>query len=196
MVLIKRFTYRGDTNEEWSNRYYLTGADPTSNAQWLTLFNQLAQIERSLYTADHKITRAYGYVNDSPNAAAVYTRDLKAQNAEVPGEHVAAGLKMPGDVAGIVRWRTSRLTSKGKNIYLRKFMHGCFGLDANPDNVHTTQLAKYTNFAQWLASGTETGGRTIRGPGQASEIILASQGMPFLTTRTLKRRGKRPTPAP
>jgi hypothetical protein len=196
MVLIKRFTYRGDPNEEWSNRYYLTGADPTSNAGWLTLFNQLAQIERSLYTSEHLITRAYGYTSDSPNAAAVYIRDLKAQNAEIPGEHVASGVELPGDCAGIVRWRTARLTSKGKNIYLRKFMHGVFGVDGTPDNVAATQLAKYTNFAQWLASGAETGGRTIRGPGQATETILGSQGMPFTTTRTLKRRGKRPTPAP
>lgn len=190
---MKKFTYRGDANEEFSNKYYLTGTDPASPAAWTTLFDALVAEEKKLFTNNVSIIRGYGYTDDSPTAASVWSRDLVAAAATVAGTFVGGGQTTPGDVAACVRWKTSRLTSKGKPIYLRKYYHGARADASVADNVLAAHKTAYEAFATLLWDGAGVDGREIRGPGQASEVILGSSCLPHLTTRTLKRRGKRPT---
>jgi hypothetical protein len=193
LVLVKSFLYRADANEEWSNRYYLTGADPASPAEWTTLFDAFVAQEKLLYPATTKVVRGYGYTDDSPTSAAVWSRDLVAGSITVAGTATPSGRSMPGDVVAVVRWKTSRLTSKGKPIYLRKFFHDPWGQGTTGDLLNTTMKSAYEAFANLLWSGAGIGSRHIRGPGQTSETIVGASCSPYLTTRTLKRRGRRPT---
>jgi hypothetical protein len=186
-------TYRGDTTEEWSNRYFLTGADPASSAEWQTLCEALAAEEKKLYDSTHKISRFYGYTDDAPSAAAVYTRDLVPGSLQINGTFALSGGYLPGDAAAVVRWKTSRLSVKGKPIYLRKYYHGVMSVSGQGDSVLASQVTAYNAFATLIGTGAGVGGRNLRGPGETSETFLGSSVSPWVTTRTLKRRGRRPT---
>ena len=194
IVLIKSFPYR-DLPEEWSNKYFLTGADPASPAEWTTLFDALVAEEKKLYSSVCKVVRGYGYTDDSPSAASVWSRDLTAAEAEVLGTFTVAGSQQPGDAAATVRWKTSRLSSSGKPIYLRKYFHCVFGKTGDADEITATQIVAYEAFATLLWDGAGVDSRFIRGPGQSSEDIVGSSCSKYITTRTLKRRGRRPTTA-
>src|SRR6266576_5818486 len=98
LTIIKRFTYRGDENEEWSNTYHLSGAVPADSAAWDDLFGLVAANEKQVYPPTTLITRAYGYDSDADNAPAVWTKDLRAADEEIPGGLTGWGtlLKAPG----------------------------------------------------------------------------------------------------
>jgi len=195
MTIIKRMTYKGDPTEEWSNKYHLSGADPADAAAWLALFNALTAQEKTLYESTHVIVRGYGYTSDASTAAAVWSRDLTAVgNTTIPGTFAnSGGIRSPGDTAAWVRWKTSRLSVKGKPIYLRKYYHGVALNSTNNDSpIATAQVTAYAAFGTKLLDGSFLDGRTIRAPGQSSETLLGSSVSSYPTTRTLKRRGKRP----
>ena len=193
ITIIKKMTYRGDATEEWSNRYFLTGADPVSHEEWMDIFTPLTTAEKALYDSSHIIVAAYGYDDDGDSASAVWSRDLRTSGS-IAGTHTVGSLsKTPGDAAFNVRWKTSRLTSKGKPIYLRKYYHGALISAGTPDTLASTQVTAANAFATELWDGAGIDGRFIRGPGQSSETILGSLCSPYVTTRTLKRRGRRPT---
>jgi hypothetical protein len=196
MVLIKKFTYRADANEEWSNKYYLDGTDPADAAAWLTLYNALTAEEKKLYESSVKIVRAYGYTSDSPSAGAAWVRDATLLGAEITGTGSFTGNLMAGDQAAMLYWKTGRLTSKGKAIYLRKFFHGGRVHLTERDQIAANWKTELESFATLLASGAGVDGRHIRGIGQSTDTIFTSGASPYVTTRTLKRRGRRPTPAP
>ena len=196
ITIIKRMSYRGDTSEEWSNRYFLDGPDPTSSTEWMDIFTPLATAEKDLYLSDHAIVGAYGYTDDADSAASVWSRDLRASGSIAGSFAPGAGsIKTPGDAAFTVRWKTSRLNSKGKPIYLRKYYHGALAQSANPDLLMATQVTAANAFATMLWDGAGIDGRHIRGPGQSADTIVGSACNVYVTTRTLKRRGRRPTTA-
>jgi hypothetical protein len=60
LTIVKRFPYRGDANEEWSNQYHLTGSIPADSTAWKTLADALIAEEKKLYTSGTKVIRAYG----------------------------------------------------------------------------------------------------------------------------------------
>lgn len=193
VTLIKRFTYRG-VGEEFSNTYHFTGTLPTTPAAWKTLVDSIAAAEKTIYPAVVKIVRAYCYTNtDNPSVATV---DYTALGAEIAGTFANSIGKphAPGDVATWVRWSTAAVTSKGKPIYLRKYYHGVVlepTSAVGSDSQATDQKTPLTTFGTTIKT---IGGLTLCGPGGASAqtVVVA----PFVTTRTLKRRGKRPPLAP
>jgi hypothetical protein len=196
ITLIKKFSYRGDPNEEFSNGYAFTGTDPANDTEWLALLNALKDQEKTIYRSGVVIVRAYGYTDDSNTASAVWSRDLVAASETTPGTLTGTGFHVyPGDVAFWCRWKTSRLAN-GKPVYLRKYFHGANGPDAGTnqnDLLWPTQRTAAQAFATKLWDGSFIDGRTIRARGQASETIVGSNASEFVTTRTLKRRGRRPT---
>jgi hypothetical protein len=193
ITLIKRFPYRG-VEEEYSNTYALTGSDPADAAAWVALMNALITAEKTHQSSVVDYVRAYGYDSDSETASAVWSRDLVAASETVMGTLSGSGMtQMPGDVAYWVRWKTSRLTSKGKPIYLRKYFHFAFADPADPDKIGPAQKTAALAFAAKMWDGTFLDGRTVRAPGQSSETIVGANASTYLTTRTLKRRGRRPT---
>ena len=104
----------------------------------------------------------------------------------------AAHRRMPGDVAATIRWPTGLLNSRGKQIYARKYMHAVYCQDDDGDELLDTQAAALKAFGDDMADGgLPQGVRYCLPQGAGLGVCLVSK---WLTTRTLKRRGKRPLP--
>lgn len=195
VILIKRFIYRDNPNEEYSNRYYLRNTPPSDSASWNLLITDLIGHEKAFVPTNHHYVRAYGYNDDAENAQAVHLKDFTADGDEIAGIYTPIGFTGSGDQAACLEWKTDRKNSRGKWIYLRKYFH-------SPDienNQHDTLQPGYVTlleaFGNELApnGGAFYGG--IRSRTHADNIVSVS-AIPWSTTRTLKRRGKRPLANP
>lgn len=192
LTIVKKMTYRGNANEEWSNQYWFTGSVPADNTAWDALFAALVAAEKTCYQATHHVVAGYGYNSDADDAHAVYVKDVSA--APIAGTMGTTGMgPAPGDAAGMIAWKTSRTNSRGKAIYLRKYLHGVL-LEAAPDEdkVAANQLTVYNTFATKLYDGSFLDGRKLRSR-KHDETLLTHAASQWVTTRTLKRRGKRPS---
>jgi hypothetical protein len=193
ITIIKSFTYRGAA-EEYSNKYYLSGDIPADAAAWRTLFDALVAQEKTLYLSTVTVVRGYGHDSDDPNADSVWTVDLTVSpNTPVAGTLSATGgLESPGDCAVWARWKTSRNNTRGKPIYLRKYYHPAFVSSSGPwDAVLASQVTALNAFGLKMMDGTFLDGRTIRSRTHA-ETLISHGSSTYVTTRTLKRRGRRP----
>jgi hypothetical protein len=190
VTLIKKFTYRGDANEQFSNTYSFTGSVPSDPAGWTGLVTQLATAEKVCYPSTVSIIKAYCYATDNEDDDSVFSYDWGA--SPVAGTLSTTGaVQAPGDSAVWVRWKTSRMAS-GKAIYLRKYFHPAMVASASGgDGVHAAQQAALNVFGAGMHDGSFAGSRTIRSR-HHDETILSHSNSTFVTTRTLKRRGKRP----
>lgn len=189
ITLIKKFTYRGDTNEEYSNHYYLTGAIPADSAAWHTLMDALIAQEKTVYPNTVTVVRAYGYDSDAEDATAVevYTPTPVAGTLTLgTGDGPA-----PGDAAVVARWKTTR-TANGKAIWLRKYFHPAIQESGTADNTSSEQYAAINAFVTKLKDGSFLDARLIRSRTHAETFLTANGNTGYITTRTLKRRGKRP----
>lgn len=198
ITLIKKFTYRGDANEEWSNTYHFVSAPPSDDAGWATLVTELAEIEQPVLNAFTTIVRAYGYDSDDDHAASVYTKDWELDGGALTGTYsFSSGTEemMAGDQAVLVSWRLAVKNTKGKWIYLRKYLHGGFETLGGPDSVSTAYKAALQTYADALDDGSTGlhGGLRAR---TRTDDVTANQVSPYTTTRTLRRRGKRPLSTP
>lgn len=185
---IKEFTYRGAT-EEWSNTYEL-GNGPSTPADWRTLVDALVVLEKAVLTPATTILRALCYENDSEPST--YTYILADFAGSVPGTmDVSAGHEAPGDCASWVRWATGRHTSSGKAIYLRKYFHNVYVDETTNDLLTTPTVAALQAFGDALLAGALADGHQFAGPDGEPPDGPATAAT-FSTTRTLKRRGRRP----
>jgi hypothetical protein len=192
VTLVKRFTYRGDSTEEFSNQYWFSGSVPADSTAWLALVDALVTQEKKVYHSGVSVVAAYGYDSDDPAAVAAWV-GFPTGTPVAGTMATTGGTKTAGDQAVWVRWKTSRLNSRGKAIYLRKYFHGALWNTAtNPDDVLVAQYTALSAFATKLWDGSFIDGRTIRSQSH-SETITSSGVGAFITTRTLKRRGKRPS---
>lgn len=194
LTLVKRFPYRGDASEEFSNQYWLTGAVPADHAAWLALADAMGALEQPIFTSDVEVLRAYGYDDNAENAHSVWSWDFSLGAGTPNGTLVTtADTVCPGDAAVWVRWATDRLNSDGKRIFLRKYYHPAVSEGtgvAERDLVSANQRSALQALGDKLSDGTFIDGRTIRSAGNA-ETGLVPATSPYVTTRTLKRRGKR-----
>jgi hypothetical protein len=196
LTIVKRFTYRADATEEFSNTYWLTGSVPSDAAAWKTLADALIAQEKTVYQSTVSVVRAYGYNSDADNAPAVWSYDYLAASATVPGTLSPTGTwtTAPGDAAVWLRWKTSRTNSNGKSIYLRKYFHGAvINTAASPDTINATQKTNLNALGAKLQDGSFAEARTVRSRLHA-ETLVGHDASSYITTRTLKRRGKRPSP--
>lgn len=189
MTSVKKFTYRGAV-EEFSNTYHFSGTMPTTDAGWLALWNALWQEERKIFHDGVTAAAFYGY--EAGNDNSVYQADTLTSGypATAGNITVGTGIKVPGDVASTVRWYTGESSSRGKRIYCRKYFHGTLQDPAAPDNVYSVMKTALDTFGAAMIAGTLPGSVKYCGPQGA--VLSLPAASPYLTTRTLKRRGKRP----
>lgn len=191
VILIQSFTYR-DAPEEFSNSYHILGSTPADDGVWRDVVNSLADIVKTVMPSRVKIVRALCYENLDGAHDSVYTYRLADWAGEVTCTFADTGPMTPGDAAMWLRFSTGRNTSSGKPIYLRKYYHSPITQDPpDEDKLLATQKTALEGAAADLLAGvgdwpglSDLDGSTLPGG------YLASR---FITTRTLKRRGRRPT---
>lgn len=191
LTTVKQFTYRGDPNEEFSNTYHFKNAPPVDSASWVTLMNQVLGAESKILPSTTHFVRVYGYDSDDPNAHHVFAQELAAGSVSGVYAHDAQyEAEIAGDQAAMVWWKTSRLNARGKPIYLRKYIHSGYVTNAAGDNLSSAYVTALSSFVN-LTTGINAihGGLRSR---SHDETIVSSLASPYVTTRTLKRRGKRP----
>ena len=191
ITIVKRFPYRGDTMEEYSNKYHFSGDTPGDDAGWKTLADAIIAAERPMLPAEVTFVRAYGH--EAGNEFAVAAIDYTAPPlTPVAGTFSAPGTaKAPGDAAFWVRWRTPAKNSRGKWIYLRKYFHGIRLGTTDGDLLAAQQKTAAETYGAKMVDGSLPGGVKVCGPqGAVAGPVAVST---YVTTRTLKRRGKRPS---
>lgn len=194
ITLVKQFTYRGDAGEEWSNSYALSGSTPADSAAWRALFDALVLEEKKLYGLTTFVVAGYGY-DGIPEKGdhAIWALDLlQPPNTKIPGTLPDGGLPaISGDQAAWVRWGLDRFTEKGKRVYLRKYFHGGYMAGGQGGDTYSpTWRTALTAFGTKMWDGSFAGSRHI--VDKDGNAPIGTGIAPFLTTRTLKRRGKRP----
>ena len=186
IVIEKLFTYRGQP-EEWSNRYHFLGSTPSSLAEWKALALAIWAQERTFCNTSTRFNGFLGYNAGDNTANAIMGPDDLTTAEKSQG--ALSGNNVPGDSAVWVRWATGERGSKGRPIYLRKYFHGV-GTTGTDEIVGTARTAMLA-YATKMTDASLPGGFKICGP----------QGAPggtpkvptYITTRTLKRRGKDPS---
>lgn len=193
LTIVKDMTYRDVAGEEWSNTYAFSGSTPADSTAWKALFDAVVAQEKTCYHSGSRVIKGYGY-NKIPDTgdAAVWTVDLRPSSTTVAGTlSTATGAMIAGDQAAWVRWSLNRFNSKGKRVYLRKYFHsGLVNTGGTSDTClagYKTALAAYGTF---LMGGTLSGSRTI--VDKLGNVPIATVASTYITTRTLKRRSKRP----
>lgn len=193
ITIIKSFTYRG-LAEEFSNTYHFSGTTPVDYAAWKALADAIITAERPTVESNVTFVQAYGYAAGTNHSVAQIDYRV-APNTVLAGTLTSDGMQMmPGDVAATVRWQTPDYTEYGKRIYLRKYFHGVKALNTTQiDKLNLNQSTALATFAAKLIDGTLPGSFKYCGPqGAVASNPAVNQ---WLTTRTLKRRGKRPPTA-
>jgi len=197
LVIIKEFDYRG-TVEQWTNKYWFTGSPPSGEGAWRSLFDQITNAESNIYTNAVSIVGGIGYDDNTPNAPAAWGYDIRGQGDPVIAGKLPEGDSeaSPGDTAVFCWWLTSRRSNPGgKPVYLRKYFHDARNQIGQPhDAVATAQHNVLLAFADGLGNGSF--GYTVAAQGHPDESIITTGAGPWITTRTLKRRGKRKKVSP
>lgn len=188
ITINKVIPYRGDSREITSNTYHFSGTTPTTDAGWAALATAIWTAEKPLMPASLKYAGYLGY--EAGNEHAVSIKDLTETGEATDGGTASySGYSQgAGDQAFWVRWRTPDRTSRGKRIYLRKYFHGVLN---NGDVVLAQIRTEGLAYGNKMIDGTLPGGAKICGPQGA--VASDPYVSPFVTTRTLKRRGKRPS---
>lgn len=191
LTIIKKFEYRGDASEEWSNHYHLRNSPPLTEQEWESMALGLIDLERRCYPATSQVIRAYGYDDDSPTATSVWSFDYEAASISLPGQLTLTGSRGAGDQAAMVWWKMDQKNSRGKWIYLRKYVHDPDISLTDADSITASQKAALELFAQEMTDGTAGSWGGIRAQ-KFPDAVIAYAASQWVTTRTLKRRGKRP----
>lgn len=193
ITIIKRAKYKG-VDEEFGNTFHFSGTQPADLAAWKTLADALIAAERPIYPADVEFVQAYGYNAGSElSVAQIDYRVSPNVLLNATGAFTGGG-RQSLEVASTVRWPTPNFTSRGKRIYLRKYLHAMWAKSyPDYDQLLATQSTAIATWAAKLIDGTLPG--TFKYCGPQGAVASAPQVNGFLTTRELKRRGKRnPTP--
>jgi hypothetical protein len=193
LSLEKSFPYRGG-REHFLNEYHLDQV-PLDSTVWNSLGSAAWSFEANVFPSSVQLERIIGHNPGTPPVL-VYESDVAP-----PGEGgisgsftpIATEHECPGDDAVWVRYGTTQKTSRGKPIYLRNYYHAVF-YDATPDTLSARQKTALDALgAAWVA-GINVSGTTFRRAGPRGAVAQNHQTAQFITTRTLKRRGRRKKP--
>jgi hypothetical protein len=189
IVIVQSFMYRG-APEEFSNKYHFLGPAPGDDASWKALADSLIAQLRVFNSASIKYVRAYGYTDgDNPS---VWGHDYEQPGPPPVGSMTppSDGDPVAGDQAAFIKWPTTKRNSRGKIVYARKYFHGIAGHSTNADEVNSSQKIFMDSFALKCTDGTISSVFHLCLPdGTVCQPGFTDQ---WMTTRTLKRRGKRP----
>lgn len=193
ITIVKSMFYRANPAEEWSNTYAFSGPTPTDATAWRALFDALVAEEKKVYVNDSKVVGAYGYSRIPVHGDhAIWSVDMNVSpNTPVAGTaSKASGTTMAGDQASWIRWGLDRYSSTGKRVYLRKYFHSGMIAATGGDQLDAAYRTALLAFGTKMRDGTFLGSRVLVDKDGNQSIGVGNST--YVTTRTLKRRGKRP----
>lgn len=190
LVVIKDFLYRG-VREEYSNRWHLEGDSlPTSYATFTSFVDTWVVAEKPTVPSTTRFLRALWYPAGDDDALYSYDISVGGTVTFPPGTlSVGTGVKTPGDVAAIIKHMTVK-RARGKPVYLMHYIHDVLADSGGGDALFAAQRTAMNTFATKLYNGTLSGTAKLCAP-DGSDVSSGGANQ-YLTTRTLKRRGKRP----
>lgn len=186
----KAITYRG-AREHWVNAYHFDQV-PASAAQWEALANAVWALEQPCFGLDVTWEHAYGHEPGTPPLWVWATDPLPSGEGGPAGTYTVQGADnpCPGDAAGTMRYGTTQRSIKGKPIYLRNYYHGVYW-NGTPDTWSPSQIGRFNVLASAMVNGIAASGTTFHRAGPRGAVAQNHQAGTFITTRTLKHRGKR-----
>jgi hypothetical protein len=189
-IAVYEFTYRGQP-EEWSQGYHVS-ADYDDAADFNAAMDDFRVYTADVLSAATYFSRFLGYHDLSPGHSHDFVHDIRSSN--LTGAMSTSGLTpCPGDDAVWVRWKMGHLSSRGKPVYLRKYFHDCYvDEDGDPDAIASAYQSALGIWGTQMYNDTGNGHPIADKDGTRPSSTLDVST--WITTRTLERRGKRPTP--
>lgn len=155
--VVKQFDYRG-IPRTFSNRYYFTGTTPADSTHWTTLSDAVVTAEKATQFARASggttIVETFGY--EAGSEIPVFSKTYSQTGTLALG----AGMIMPGDVAGLVRYSTAARSSKNHPIYLFSYYHAVATTGIYPanDSWIAAQVTAHGTYAGlWDSTGFSDG---------------------------------------
>jgi len=189
LTLEKSFGYRGE-REHWVNTYHMDQVPPQAG-DWSNLADAVWALESKFLDSGTQLEWAYGHTAGTPPVL-VWEKDYPPLGeGGLAGTYVPAANEHPGagDTAVWIRYGTTQKSVLGKPIYLRNYYHRPYSVGV--DDVATAQKDFMLALgAQWVA-GFTVGQVTYRRAGPRGAVAQNYAVSVFVTTRTLKHRGKR-----
>jgi hypothetical protein len=149
-------------------------------------------LEKACFHSDTMLETSYGHIPGTPPVL-VYERDETPPGEGGPvGSYIptSADQPCPGDSAIWIRYLTTQKTILGKPIYLRNYYHGVYW-QINVDSLATSQKTAFDALGTAWVAGITADGVTFRRAGPRGAVAQNHTTGQFITTRTLKHRGKR-----
>lgn len=195
LTVTKAFAYRG-VDEEFSNSYVFSGPNPADQTAWQAWADKVKDLEKPLFANTVRFVDWYGYDEGSWEAKPTRIDATGSWLASVIGTMpTSSSVPAPGDAAFWVRWDTGQFNSQGKKVYLRKYFHGCYLGAAGGDGILGAQRTAALAYGAKMYDGASLIG-TARIARENGALPIAHDASTYATTRTLRRRGKRPPITP
>lgn len=196
ITIVKYMRYRDVLEEAWENTYHFDGDAPTTDSRWLAFANAIRTAEKACFSNLITYWKAIGH--EAGNPVAVWFYDWIQEGSTVTGSASALTTPQAGDGAAWIRWSTTQLNTRGKPIYLRSYYHGVGSngtTAAELDKVLAAQKSAMQTYGDLWVTGISDGTVTHHRAGPRGALAQVASVGDYLTTRTLRRRGKRPLPA-
>lgn len=190
IILLKKFTWRGNS-EEWSNGYHMQGDAPANDTEWLAQVEALLAIEQATLTDKCTYTRAYCYDSYDGTTPADYIKSWEADTYPPVGTLADSSLgRQTGVTCQLARFSTGRTNTKGKPVYLFKYLHDVVdpGGSGVEDSLWSNQL---TTLAAYVAALVPPGDVWAGLADPEGNAATGGYAHPQVYTHRLKRRGRR-----
>ncbi len=180
--IVKQFTYRGET-QDFSNRYHFSGHTPVSDAEWTALLDAVTASEKAIFTNVVTIVSGVCYLpgSDVPVFSKAYSLAGTLTQLGNP-------VRVPGDVAALIRYSTTQRSVKNHPIYLYNYYHGVYrDRDDGPDDFKSDQRNAFLTYGQHWVDGFSASGQTYVRCGPRGAVAQARTVPTFLTHRDFPR---------
>jgi hypothetical protein len=180
VVITKSFVYRGGT-QLWSNAYHFNGGTPASGTAWDTLFDNIVNAEKAALRGSSTIVKATGY-------AAGATIASRSKSYTTAGTLVTTGgIIQAGDVAALVRFATTALSSKNHPVYLFNYYHDVCAASTDRDTLLAAQKTALETYATAWIAGFSDGANTYVRSGPNGATAVSRFVNPLVTHRDFPR---------
>jgi hypothetical protein len=179
--IVKTVPFKGGTRE-WSNRYHFDGTSPANSTQWTTLADAVVTAEKHCYNSWIHLVRAVGYIGGSE--VPVFSKDYSA----ITGDAGYSDTPNAAEVAALVRYSTTKRSSKNHPVYLFNYYHGAYTISATEnDFLSTDQKADLEAYADLWLAGFSDGAHTHHRTGPDQTLATARFVEPYVTHRDFRR---------